>query len=609
MSQYLRLGSFLVVSVVSLLFGFVLLDPLQMENAFVLSGYANMVILSGLLVAAFFPSLSLNALRKRLNRSTLILLTVCLAAALFMFTREGGGFKITFDEYVITNVSKNLNQQHIPFTRISVTENVAGIESIDKRPLAFPFVLSLVHGALGYSYKNVFFLNFFVTAALLFLVAKIAERLLDRKASYLAILLACASPLLTQNSSGGGFELFNALWLFLVAWLSMNYWEAPSPRRLFQLVVSAAFASHIRYESALIVIPVAGILLAKWIQQRKVELPWLTLAIPPLFMTLAWQQLAIASNPGKFQYETEGSGNFSLSYLMPNLEKAFEYFFIPSAVYPSSPWVSFLGIATLLSILAFSLTRGKTLYGGRPDRGVMLCYAGYITALLLLILCFFMGDLAQPISSRLALPFVVLLTLLGGIGLSVLYSHNHFGKTCVCGLTALSMLFATKVYSNPEYTTANRINKKIDWVRSFAEELPQGNYLFVTSMPHAMEVFGYNSIYTFRARQRLATLKVHMDLKTYNEIYFVQNLSFKTEDDIVKLKPLPNNTLGPAVSLEQVQEVSLIPFNLTRISRITDIDIEKDFMPTEPEPYEPGETVQFRYVSDKDFESWRKSLP
>ncbi len=608
-SLLIRLGVFSLISIASVLFGFVLLSPLQMENAFLLGGYATMVILSLLLVAVLLPSISLQRIRAQLNRPTFFLALVCLAAAAFMYTREGAGFKITFDEYVITNVSKNLNQQHIPFTRISVAENEAGLETIDKRPLAFPFVLSLVHGIFDYRFQNVFYLNFAITAGLLFLISKIAERLLDRRAGYLAILLACASPLLTQNASGGGFELFNALCIFFIVWLSMNYWSEPNERRLVQLVVATAFASHVRYESALIVIPVAGLIVANWVRQRKIELPWPILVVPPLFMTLAWQQLAIASNPGKFQYETEGSGNFAFSYFIPNLKKAFEYFFVPSSTYPSSPWVSFIGLATFLAILTFSLTRGKKLYQDRPERRVMLYFAGYITALLCIILCFFMGDLAQPISSRLALPFVALLTLLGGLGLSFIYTRGKFARASVCSLLVLCFLFATKIYSDPEYTTANRINRKIDWVRSFAEELPPGNYLFVTSLPHAMEVYGYNSIYTFRARQILPKLDIHMKLKTYNEIYFVQNLSFETKKEGINLRPLPNNTLGPAVTLEQVREVSLIPYNITRISRIAAIDLAKDVEQKEPEPYEPGETVQFRYVSDKVFESWRKSLP
>src|SRR6185436_2307184 len=96
---------------------------------------------------------------------------------------------------------------------------------VDKRPLFFPFLLSLVHDVGGYRPANAFILNGILSFVFLGLVFVTGRMLAGRVAGWLGVALFAGLPLLAQNSTGGGFELLNLVMLLATLLLGVRFVE------------------------------------------------------------------------------------------------------------------------------------------------------------------------------------------------------------------------------------------------------------------------------------------------------------------------------------------------------------------------------------------------
>lgn len=606
-----RIFTFAFASIGSLVFALFAFDAETAENAFVTLGYGHIAVLSG--ASAFVILNGKNSsivdwARVPQNR---LLALACAAAALFLYTREGGNFKVAFDEHVLTNVSMNLHERHLPVISESPLIDYSRIELIDKRPLLFPFLLSLVHDATGYRSSNGFYLNLVLTALFLLLFALVVERLASRRAAYLAIALAACTPLLAHSASGSGFEILNLCCLMLTLWLGMEYWENPGASELARLAFASVLASHVRYESILVAIPIGAFALGAWIRTKRLEIPWSVCTVPLFFIPLVWQQRAVAESPGRFQYEVAGDKLFSLDHLSENLDSAFRFFFIPDNLYAGSPFIGFVGAAGLLGLLAFSLTRRKKLYGQKPARVAAAIFSLYLLALTSMLATFYYGKFDNVILSRLALPIVVTFIIGGTFLLAKAQRGGLPARLASYLFIACTALFAAKQYANPLYNETNALQTRIDWALDFADGLPPGKHLFISTMPVVFEIQQLNTIHTSRAKASLDKLEQQMALKTYREIFVVQNFMLESVDGELVAAPLPHNDLGPAVQLEMVSEVSFAPYNFSRISRIAAIDLTQSTLPesSSSEKKSPIRSTQFKTPSPSELEMWHKALP
>lgn len=605
-----RFALLVLVTVAALLAGFLLFTPEEAEIAFINFGYVNILCLLAVSTFVILRGNTERIANWAKKRPSQILLATCIAAAAFLYTREGGSFKIAFDEQVLTNVSMNMHQHHIPVISESPLIGFSRYETIDKRPLLFPFLLSLTHDALGYDSSNAFYLNFALTALFLLLLAKVTERVASRAAGYFSIVLACCTPLLAQNVSGGGFEIANLSCLLLVVWLGMDYWKRPGTSELARLAFAGALASHARYESALIVLPIALLVLTKWAMERRPNIPWSVCAVPIFYVSLVWQQRAVAANPGKFQYVVQDDKLFSFDHLAPNLDSAFRFFFIPDNNYAGSPFIGFVGVAGLLIALAFSLTRRESVFAGRPERVALLFFLPYLLGLTGMLAFFFYGQLDNAIVSRLALPIVASLILGGSALLGSIHRASKAGRYASYIFVLCTAFYAFKLYANPRYKDTNFLHARIDWALHFAESQPPGAFLFISTMPLVFENERINTVHSIRAKSSLDKLAQQLEFKTYQEIFALQNFQLDLTDGELMATPLPRNELGPAFILEPVAEASFAPYNFTRISRVRKVDPSLAQDPSEASESETKTTrsTQFKTPSLPEVKKWRESL-
>ena len=136
-----------------------------------------------------------------------------LAATLYLHLHVDRGFKILFDEHAIssTAMSMHLEQQAYVQAAAHIIDgeaiNSAGF--VDKRPIFFPFSISLLHRTTGFRPENVFWLTSGLTCLLLSLLYCITSQVCGKRSGILAVLLLTSLPLLAQNTTGGGYEIMN----------------------------------------------------------------------------------------------------------------------------------------------------------------------------------------------------------------------------------------------------------------------------------------------------------------------------------------------------------------------------------------------------------------
>lgn len=605
-----RLALFIVISIAALTFSLSYPDTESALIAYFNLGYANIAVLTALAAYALTKGESQSFKTWICQRETHILILGCLVATIYLFTREGGGFKIAFDEQVLTTVSKSLHQTHIPAVSESPLFGYSRFERLGKRPILFPFLLSLVHDGFGYRSSNGFYLNGVLTFCFLLLLSGIIRRIAAARHAYISIVLCCFTPLIAQNASGAGFEMLNLCCLFLVAWFAMDFWSRPTADTFGKLAFAGALASQVRYESVLVILPIAALALTVWLREKRISLPWIACSIPLFFIPLVWQQRVVSASPEAFQYAVENSSPFSLDHLSKNLEAAFQFLFIPSNLYPGSPFIGFIGICATLVLLAVSFTRKKALYTNQPDRVALLFMLLYLFPLLGVHAVFFYGQYNDPIVSRLSLPLLVFFIVVGSLMAGGLYKKRKATRYLCIAFLVTTGLYSSKQYGNPGYHDPNSLQERAEWAIEFANQLPSGEYLFVSTMPLVFEVENLNSIHSARIRMDLARLQKQLEFKTYRDIFVVENFRLDRSEGKLVASHLPQNHLGAAVKLEPLAEASFAVYNFSRISRVTKIDLTQagSLNEIKPDETDPSNSTQFKTPSPEDVLYWHEWL-
>ena len=197
--------------------------------------------------------------------------------AVFLHLHERHEFKIVADEVVLSSTAMEMHferQAAVVVRGYDYAGNFTPLNVyVDKRPLLFPFFVSLVHDLTGYRVANVFALNALLSLALTTLFYVLGRRLGGPPAGVAAVLLLCAIPLVAQNTTGGGFELLNMVMIVLTLWLGLRYAERPTTDRLCAFVLAGVLLAEARYESAVFVLPVGATIFYTWWRERRVDLP------------------------------------------------------------------------------------------------------------------------------------------------------------------------------------------------------------------------------------------------------------------------------------------------------------------------------------------------
>ncbi len=533
-------------------------------------------------------------------------------------------FKILADEALLLGTSQKMHLDRGVGYALRTTDIQGTFQilqsCLDKRPLFYPFAISVVHDVTGYRTSNPFWFNTalsFVFLGLLFWLGRQASG--KDWGGYLLVLLAVGSPLLAQQATGGGFELLN-LSLMVLWWLLLiGYLRRPGPGSQDVFVLTAVALASTRYESVLALVPTAGALLFVWWRRGEVlRSRWIWLA-PLLLLPTLWLNQIFSANEQLWELKSLGASRpFGFEFATSNLGHALAFFFSTDGYQPNSLVLSALGFLALPLALLWGLRTARD--GVRRSDEASLEASGILlgaAAPLLvtgLMMVYFWGQFDHLVTRRLGLPtHLLLLAAIAVVAGRVLPDWRRKSSVLICvalvGLAAWSIPVMAKNAYGREYSPA----LAHVWRAKLINDV----------LPHGPLVIDKDSIFwsvnrisvtpIAQARIRREGIAYHLRNHSFDGVYVVQNLT--SDPDTGELKVLPEDDLGPDFTLEPVAQQRLQLLEFIRLSRVTAIRDEKggwsrhvDFVPDSPAPTAFGEKERDA-AKQRYFENWLKQLP
>jgi hypothetical protein len=323
-------------------------------------------------------------------------LAVVLTAAVFWLVPPE--MRVQFDETSLASVSQNMHEQRLAVLTtgaLPAPDGLLRLENMpDKRPPLFPFLVSVLHDLTGQRIANTFAVNAALLAIGLFAAFAAARARLGLAAAAAAPLLLLAVPIVVAAATSAGFELLAAVLFGLVLLAAADFVRRPDSRRWAGFLGIGVLFAASRYESLPVLAGTAALALwaarGRWRADARAVFG--TALVPGLVAPLVLQMLH-AGDPD-FYPEAAGQPLVSLrhaaEHLLPFLARAFS----PRL---DDPLPGLLAMAAVAAWGAW-LLRGR---GSRIDAVVAVPVLAATAA----TLAWFAGDVREPISVRLFLPF------------------------------------------------------------------------------------------------------------------------------------------------------------------------------------------------------------
>ncbi len=501
-------------------------------------------------------------------------IVVVAVGGMVLLAHESFGFKIVMDEIMLLGTSMSMHLDKTALTPLRGNDIQGAfviLEGIvDKRPLFFPFLVSLLHDVTGYRPANAFVLNGALSFIFLGLVFLAGRMLAGRVAGWLGVVLLAGLPLLAHNSTGGGFELLNLTMILATLLLGVRWLDKRDGNSLTAFCFSGLLLAQVRYESVIFLLPVALLVGFVWLRERRPIFTWPVIFAPLLMVhyplqhrifdvrASAWE---MGSKPG---YTTP----FSVTYIPENLEHALKFFFDEAKNQPNSIVLSALGLIALPFFLLLVIKRLRSLAAEPPLSVAVVGFAVGFALQFLLLMCYFWGKFDDPVIRRLSLPTHLALVL---AVLAVLHQFKHPAVLRVLlGVAGLALLgrsvpsMASHAYSQ-EYLPG----RETAWRREFMAAQPRPDYLMIDNDSTLWVTHRVSSTPTVVAVKRREDIAYLMRNRIFSNVYVFQRLKIDPETGAKSIRD--GDDLGAEFALETVLEERLEAMSVTRISRVTEI--------------------------------------
>ena len=493
---------------------------------------------------------------------------------LVLLVHETFGFKIVMDEIMLLGTSMSMHLDKtvlVPVRGNDIQGTFVVLDGMmDKRPLFFPFLVSLLHDLTGYRPANTFVLNGVLTFVFLALVCALGRQLAGRLAGWLGVALFAGLPLLAHNATGGGFELLNLVMILSALLLGARFVEKRDAPTLTAFCFAALLLAQVRYESVIFLLPVALLVLWVWGREGHPVLSWPVMLAPLLMIHYPLQHRIFDLRASSWELGSKPGSTvpFSTGYIADNITHALNFFFAKATEQPNSLVLSALGCAAIPFFALLVVKRLRALAAEPPVVVATTLFALGFAAQFALLMCYFYGQFDDIVIRRLSLP-----TQLGMV-VGVMAVLPQFANAAVVrallGLSLLGLLsrsvssMAAHAYSQ-EYLPG----KETAWRRVFIAEQPRRDYLVIDNDSILWIAHEVSSTPMLQARNHRDALVFHMRNRTFSAIYVFQR--FNIDADTGRMTLRAGDELGPDFVLETVREERLEMLTLSRLSRLKEI--------------------------------------
>ncbi|HET7528041.1 MAG TPA: glycosyltransferase family 39 protein, partial [Burkholderiaceae bacterium] len=451
--------------------------------------------------------------------------------ALWVLHMDRPGQKVLFDEPVLASTAFTLHYER----ELGTTTRAYPLHGIftvlrtylDKRPPLYPFVVALAHDLTGWHPVNAILVNVAATGTLLWMVWLLGRHYGgSATAGSVAVALWATFPEFGVCATGAGMDQFNLLALAAVWLAALAYARQPVESRATLLVISALLLTYCRYESVLYIGSVALVwLVMAWRERRWLpETIWS--ALPLGLLLYAWHNTVLSHSPELWELRAEQTQRFSLAYAPNNLTHAAKFLFVPTWAQPNAVLLSVAGIAG--GIWLFSrLSRRQALIETAP-RIVLAAVGLGIFANFALLMCYYWGELDDPIVTRLALPLYLLLTMLAVAGwreLGARFAPLAGWRWPGLAIGAAMLTLTVPSLALDRYSGTNLMRKNIEWERRvMAQFWPAPDLIITNRSPIVWLAEGVPSVTLDRARVRETDVKWHLDHHSFGTVLVVQRI-------------------------------------------------------------------------------------
>ena len=507
-------------------------------------------------------------------------IAVVLAVTAFLHVQERHEFKIAMDEIVLEDTAMRMHftrQADAMLRGYELAGNFSALQGfVDKRPLFFPFLLSLVHDLTGYRVENVFVLNALLSLAFIGLVFVVGRRLGGAPAGYAGMLLVATIPLVHQNVTGGGFELLNLVMILATLWLGMRWVERPDTDRLGAFVLASILLAQTRYESALFIGPTGLVILYVWWRQRAVDLAW-PILVAPLFLVilpLHFNVFKVVQATWQLNDVPGAAVPFSPVYFYENVGHALNFFLSTDGYQPNSLLVSLLGAAGVGFFVLVLYREHRDIFRARPAEAVFCLFMLGLMAHGGFMLCYFWGHFDDPIIRRLSLPAHLLFVLSFLFIYPRLVAHRARWAGLMVAAVAYIFICTIPVTAMHRYTQENFAARTNAWLSEFIDGLGEQPALAIDNgaalqwLIHRKAGIAVDAIV-----QRPEAYLFHFRNHSFSPFLAVQRVG--VDFDTGKRFPTMDDDLGDGFQLETVAEKSFSPVYHIRISRVVSVDEAK----------------------------------
>ncbi len=455
-----------------------------------------------------------------------------LIAALLLFNISPPKFRIFNDEPALVSTSKAMYEARIStFEKQNYLGMIEYSEMIDKRPLFFPFCISLLHTLFGYRLSNVFFLNFFCCWGSMFCLYLLIQYYFSKYFGYCSILLFISLPITFWYTSGG-FEGLNTLFIIL-AFLFLSLYLRKKQTDVAELFfLTIILLAQIRYES--IVFLLSAILFLKhFVSSKNINLfsgffylyPLLLIPVIwqrwyysdiPLYNAIGITPAGVSENETIFSFTNLTNNTISNSYAVLGIEPHFGFSSFFSLI-------SLIGLYILLKTTIFykdSTLRIKNIF-------VLYGLCSFVL-LCIIIFSYFWGDFLQFYSNRMALfivPYMLFLSIWAISTIKIFFKKT--AKSFITTSLIFHFLFIFPYFSGISNYASNYEDPKeyydiLNFLKS--SNIPSDKILIISNQTSKYIINSFHVI-TFSYANRHVNELIDSINKNYKHAYALQRYS------------------------------------------------------------------------------------
>jgi hypothetical protein len=504
-----------------------------------------------------------------------------LAATAFLHIHEKHEFKIVMDEVVLEDTAMRMHFEREAGAMVRGYELAGNFTAahvyVDKRPLFFPFLLSLVHDLTGYRVENVFYLNAVISVIFMALVFLVGRRLGGFAAGAAAVLLVATIPLVHQNATGGGFELLNLVMILATVCLGMRYAEQPEGTdRLGAFVLSGILLAQTRYESALFILPVGLVILYVWRREGRIDLAWPVMVAPLLLVIvpLHFNVFKVMSTSWQLTDVAGADLPFSPRYFYDNVGNAMNFFLCTDGSQGNSLLVAILGAAGVGFFVLTLYREYRDIFRAQPATAVFCLFVLGLMLHTMLMLCYFWGKFDDPIIRRLSLPSNLLLVLTFVFIYPRLVARPARWRWLLVVTGVFLLGFTVPSVAMHRYSQENFAARTNAWLSHFIDNLGEDTALAVDGntgiqwLIHRKSSVPVDAIAGHPER-----FLFHFKNRSFQHFFVVQRMGADFDRGV--RYPTADDDMGDGFKLELIEEKAFSPVYYIRISKVVGVDEEK----------------------------------